>query len=137
MTRHRTITEHGSLEAKSTSKEMIAGDTEQWRLICKHSNKLEQWRHSTRGMEIPGVGVLVQVSTIQGDRASVALCLVPGARIMDIMQGSVIVSRRIVCDDPVLQLDSPEEISAAPGDHPDPEEQIIYDPLAGSVVDTG
>jgi len=55
------------------------GDT--FKLICKASSQAEGWMKSTKAMEIPGVGCVVQVTTQQGDNIAEALTFVPGTSI--------------------------------------------------------
>ena len=55
------------------------GDT--WRLICKASSKAEDWMKSTKAIGV-GSGVVLRVTTQQGDNISEALCFVPGAQIV-------------------------------------------------------
>ena len=54
------------------------GDTDSFQLICKAWSEEEGWMKSTKAMEIPGAGCLVQVTTQQGVNVSEALCFVPG-----------------------------------------------------------
>ena len=58
----------------------LFGDGDTWKLICKASSKAEGWMKSTKAMRVPG-GILVQVSTQQGDHVAEAVCFVPGAGI--------------------------------------------------------
>lgn len=43
----------------------IWGNGDTFKLICKASSKAEGWMKSTKAMEIPGVGCVVQVTTQQ------------------------------------------------------------------------
>ena len=61
----------------------VFGDGGTWRLICKASSKSEGWMKSTKAMEIPGYGCLVQTSTQQWDKVAEALTFVPGTYIKD------------------------------------------------------
>ena len=61
---------------------VAAGNGDTFRLLCKASSKAENWMKSCKAMEIPGVGVVVQVTTQQGDHVAEALCFVPGVRII-------------------------------------------------------
>ena len=60
------------------------GDGDTFKLICKASSAKERWMKSTKAMEIAGVGVVVQVTTQQGDNVAEALQFVPGAVIIPI-----------------------------------------------------
>ena len=59
----------------------IFGNGDLFKLLCKASSKEEGWMKSTKAMEIPNVGCLVQVSTQQGDQVAEALEFVPGVKI--------------------------------------------------------
>lgn len=59
----------------------IFGDGDLFKLISKASSKKEGWMKSTKAMEIPHVGVVIQVTTQQGDNIAEALTFVPGVRI--------------------------------------------------------
>lgn len=56
----------------------VFGNGDTFQLICKASSENEGWMKSTKAMEIPGVGCLVQVTTQQGDHVAEALAFVPG-----------------------------------------------------------
>ena len=79
-------------------------DTEKWgnpdsfELICKASSTGEGWMKSTKAMEIPGVGCLVQVSTQQDGNVAEAVCFVPGISIQrDLdLETHKVVSRKLV-----------------------------------------
>ncbi len=60
----------------------IVGNGDSFRLLCKASSKAEGWMKSTKAMEIPGVGCVVQVTTQQGDNPAEALVFVPGVEIV-------------------------------------------------------
>ena len=55
------------------------GDPDTWTLLCKASSKEGGWMKSTKAMGVPGIGVIVQVSTQQGDRVAEALATVEDA----------------------------------------------------------
>tara|TARA_B100000780_G_scaffold152500_1_gene106558 strand:- start:990 stop:1283 length:294 start_codon:yes stop_codon:yes gene_type:complete len=57
------------------------GDGDTFKLISKASSQSEGWMKSTKAMEIPGVGCVVQVTTQQGSNIAEALTFVPGVRI--------------------------------------------------------
>jgi len=62
---------------EKASDVQVFGDPDRWRLVCKASSKSQGWMKSTKAMEIPYVGVLVQVSTQQGEHVAEAVCFVP------------------------------------------------------------
>lgn len=60
----------------------VVGNGNMFRLLCKASSAAEGWMKSTKAMEIPGLGCLVQVTTQQGDQVAEALAFVPGVCIV-------------------------------------------------------
>ena len=74
---------------------VVFGDGDTFKLICKASSAKEGWMKSTKAMEIAGVGVVVQVTTQQGDNVAEALQLIPGAVIIPI-EGNKENGRKIV-----------------------------------------
>lgn len=67
------------LRAKVSDVEMV-GDPGLWRLLCKASSKSQGWMKSTKLMVVPG-GVVLQVSTQQGDNVAEAVTFIPGATV--------------------------------------------------------
>ena len=66
----------------------VVGNGDMFRLLCKASSENEGWMKSTKAMEIPGVGCVVQVTTQQrnpdgSDAVAEAVCFVPYANIVD------------------------------------------------------
>ena len=66
------------------------GDADMFKLLCKAWSNAEGWMKSTKAMEIPGVGCIVQVTTQQlpGDGTgphaiAEALTFVPGVTISE------------------------------------------------------
>jgi len=58
------------------------GDGDMFKLLCKASSESEDWMKSTKAMEIPGIGCVVQVTTQQGNNIAEALTFVPGVCII-------------------------------------------------------
>lgn len=54
----------------------VFGNPDLWRLVCKASSKSQGWMKSTKIMKLPG-GVVLRVSTQQGEHVAEALCFVP------------------------------------------------------------
>lgn len=79
---------------------VVVGNGNTFQLLCKASSKEQGWMKSTKAMEIPGVGCVVQVTTQQGDNVSEALTFVPDVTIVDDVNGGRMLSRR-----PVTQRD--------------------------------
>lgn len=72
---------------KNVSDLRIFGDGDKFQLICKASSENEGWMKSTKAMEIPGIGCVVQVTTQQKNAdgsygVAEALTFVPGARLV-------------------------------------------------------
>lgn len=67
---------------KKVSDVEVFGNPDAFQLICKASSKSEGWMKSTKVMEIPRRGCIVQVSTQQGDNVAEALCFVPDVAIL-------------------------------------------------------
>lgn len=64
------------------------GDGDTFLLLCKASSKEQGWMKSTKAMEIPGIGCVVQVTTQQvnpdkSHSVAEALTFVPGVAVMD------------------------------------------------------
>ena len=58
------------------------GDADMFKLLCKAHSAVEGWMKSTKAMDIPGVGCVVQVTTQQGNNIAEALTFVPGVKIV-------------------------------------------------------
>ena len=69
----------------------VVGNGDSFRLICKAYSEAEGWMKSTKAMEIPDVGCVVQVTTQQrsGDGWAIAeaVCFVQGVKIVDDING--------------------------------------------------
>lgn len=65
----------------------VVGNGDMFRLLCKASSKKEEWMKSSKAMEIPGVGCVVQVTTQQFGNVAEAVCFVPGVKIADDIDG--------------------------------------------------
>lgn len=60
----------------------VVGNGDAWQLLCKASSKDGDWMKSTKAMEIKGYGVVLQVSTQQGDQVAEALVTIPSVKIV-------------------------------------------------------
>lgn len=71
------VTNPGALQKKISDVEVF-GNPDAWVLLCKASSKSQGWMKSTKLLEIKGTafGVLVQVTTQQGDHVAEALTFV-------------------------------------------------------------
>jgi hypothetical protein len=56
---------------------VIFGDNNLWTLLSKASSNSGGWMKSTKAMQVPN-GVIIQVTTQQGDNVAEALQYVPG-----------------------------------------------------------
>lgn len=63
-----------------------------FKLIAKAWSEKEGWMKSTKAMEIPGVGCVIQITTQQGDNVSEAITFVPGTKIHGHCENRMIVS---------------------------------------------
>ncbi len=72
------------------------GDGDMFKLLSKAYSKAEGWMKSTKAMEIPQIGCVVQVTTQQGDNVAEAVTFVAGVKISETKDddGNV-VSRRL------------------------------------------
>ena len=82
---------------KNISDLKVFGNGDTFQLICKASSKAEGWMKSTKAMEIPGVGCVVQVTTQQGDNVAEAVCFVPGVKI-ELIDGDKMHGRKLVME---------------------------------------
>lgn len=68
----KTLDNTTANQAKNQVSDLkIWGNGDTFKLICKASSKAEGWMKSTKAMEIPGIGCVVQVTTHQYSRTGV------------------------------------------------------------------
>lgn len=72
---------------KNVSDLNVVGNGDMFKLLCKASSQEEGWMKSTKAMEIPSVGCVVQVTTQQDNHIAEALTFVPGVKIVDDANG--------------------------------------------------
>lgn len=65
---------------------VVVGNGDMFKLLCKASSKSQGWMKSCKAMEVPG-GCVVQVTTQQGNNVAEALTFVPGAIVVDDVNG--------------------------------------------------
>jgi len=65
----------------------VIGNGDTWQLLCKASSKSQGWMKSCKAMEIPGYGVVVQVSTQNKDNVAEALVTIAGVKIASDVNG--------------------------------------------------
>ena len=81
----KTLHNSDVAEAKAKVSDLkVFGDGDLWVLLAKASSQKEGWMKSTKAMEIPGVGCLVQVTTQQGDSVAEAVTFVPNVVIYEV-----------------------------------------------------
>lgn len=82
MKQQKTLDNVNIDDAKSKVSDIkVTGDGDMFKLLCKASSKSEGWMKSTKAMEIPGVGCIVQVTTQNWDNVAEALTFVPNVKI--------------------------------------------------------
>lgn len=65
----KTFTNTSGSDAKAKVRDLVTfGDPDTWRLISKAGSQSEGWMKSTKALAIFGKGVMIQVTTQQGDR---------------------------------------------------------------------
>jgi hypothetical protein len=85
----KTLTNANVSGAKQAVPDLkVVGNGDMARLLCKASSQSEGWMKSTKAIEIPNVGCVVQVTTHQRNHdgtnaVAEALVFVPGVRIVD------------------------------------------------------
>jgi len=65
---------------------VVVGNPDSMQLLFKASSKSQGWMKSCKAMETQ-MGCVVQVTTQQGDNVAEALTFVPGAKIVDDVNG--------------------------------------------------
>lgn len=84
---------------KNISDLEVFGNGDTFQLICKASSEKEGWMKSTKALEVPNHGCVVQVTTQQRNpdgsySVAEALCFVPGACIVSQMSDEETVTGR-------------------------------------------
>jgi hypothetical protein len=59
----------------------VVGNGDMFQLLCKASSREQGWMKSTKAMEIPGAGCIVQVTTQHNEHVAEAVCFVPGVKV--------------------------------------------------------
>lgn len=91
----------GNTEASGTKQNVkdvvFWGDGDTFKLICKASSKAEGWMKSTKAMEIPHVGCVVQVTTQQFNMVAEAVTFVPDCEIYEVKDDKgLVIERKLV-----------------------------------------
>lgn len=109
------VTSSADFPAKVADVEVF-GNPDRWKLVCKASSKSQGWMKSTKAMGLPG-GVLVQVSTQQGDHVAEALCFIPCMDTANVLHALGFVSpakppQTVSVDEALKPLDGEEDEQA-------------------------
>lgn len=81
MSEAKTLGNTKADQAKDNVKDIkFYGDGDTFKCISKAWSEKEGWMKSTKAMNVPS-GIVVQVSTQQGDNVAEAVCFVPGCRV--------------------------------------------------------
>jgi hypothetical protein len=83
----RTLTNTNPKQAKASGVESV-GPMDTWKVVQKAWNKKEGWMKSTKALEIPSLGCLVQITTQQKDKLAEAVCFVPDVKLEASPDGS-------------------------------------------------
>jgi len=92
----------GNTDASGATKNVkdivFWGDGDTFKLISKASSKKEGWMKSTKALEIPNLGCVVQVTTQQWGNVAEAVTFVPGAAILTNYSddGIEVISRELI-----------------------------------------
>ena len=90
----------GSPARKNVHDLQVWGMGDTFKLISKASSESEGWMKSTKAMEVPRLGCVVQVTTQQGDNVAEALAWVPGVTIKEYKsEDNVMIARKLVAID--------------------------------------
>lgn len=65
----------------------VVGNGDLFKVLCKASSTAEGWMKSTKAMEIDQVGVVLQVTTQQGNNVAEALVFVPNVKVVSDVNG--------------------------------------------------
>ena len=71
------VTSMKDILSRPNSDVKVVGNPGQWELLCKASSEAQGWMKSTKAMVIPNCGVIVQVTTQQGQNVAEALVFLP------------------------------------------------------------
>lgn len=79
----KTLSNTKASQAKDNVRDIeFYGEGDLFKCLSKAWSKAEGWMKSTKAMNVPG-GVVVQVSTQQGDHVAEALVFVPDAEVVE------------------------------------------------------
>ena len=88
---------HANIPKYNVKDVVFWGNGDTFKLISKASSVEEGWMKSTKAMEIPFSGCVIQVTTQQGEHVAEALTFVPGVKIEEIEdEAGNITGRKIV-----------------------------------------
>lgn len=96
------VTDAADLVAKVSDVEVV-GNGDLFQLLAKASSQHEKWMKSTKAMEIPGVGCVVQITTQQGPHVAEAITFVPGVVIAPDENGGLRLVFALVPPTPIVR----------------------------------
>jgi hypothetical protein len=87
--------------SKNVPDLVVWGNGDTFQLICKASSQAEGWMKSTKALPLPGIGVIVQVTTQQRNpdgsyAVAEALTFVPGATVHMVQDAEGKVINRVI-----------------------------------------
>jgi len=98
----KTLTNTTASQAKDNIKDIqFWGNGDTFKLISKASSQEEGWMKSTKAMEIPGLGCVVQVTTQQKNAdlsysIAEAVTFVPHSRVIEVTnQEGIVIERKL------------------------------------------
>lgn len=94
----KTVSNTSAADTAAKVKDVkFFGNGDTFKLLCKAWSEEEEWMKSTKAMEIPGVGCVVQVSTQNEDLVAEAVTFVPGVKIQESYNAEgIVISRELV-----------------------------------------
>jgi len=82
MSEAKTLENTKASQAKDNVSDIgFYGDGDTFKCISKAWSKTQGWMKSTKALNVP-TGVVVQVSTQQGDNVAEAVCFIPGCKVV-------------------------------------------------------
>lgn len=98
----KTLSNTTASQAKDNVKDIVFwGNGDTFKLISKASSQNEGWMKSTKAMEIPGLGCIVQVTTQQKNAdlsyaVAEAVTFVPHCKVLEVTnQEGIVIERKL------------------------------------------
>ena len=90
MTKKQLVTGEGFGELKPIDAVEQPINPELFRVLSRVVSATEGWTQTTKAMEIPGVGCVLQVTIRLGDTVTNTLSFIPGVKLVDTGSSSVL-----------------------------------------------